>query len=685
MTEATGSAADPAPGGVAAMHDLRGLLRITSFRRLWVSLGFSSLGDWLGFLATTALAAHYGGGNYMLANFAVGAVLILRMAPALLLGPIAGAWVARFDRRKTMVVMDVVRFAAYASIPLIGTWWWLLVATLLSECASIFWNPAKEATVPNLLPRNRLEAANQLSLVTTYGSAPVAAALFTVLATVSSLLGRTWFDFFAANPLHLALYIDALTFLFAAYTVFRLRDIPPPPGGEMRKQPNILHQITEGWAFIGGTRLVRGLVVGMLGAFAAGGAVIGIGRVFVSQLHAGDAAYGVLFGTVFVGMAVGMFAGPRSLRGFSRRRMFGLALIGAGAFLVAISLIENLVLVIVFTAFLGGFAGIAWVVGYTLVGLEVDDRLRGRTFAFLQSMVRVVLIAVLAAAPLIAGGIGAHEFTPLDFRLYFNGTNAVLLLAAIMMLAVGIVSYRHMDDRAGVPLLRDLFDAVRGILPAPTPAATRGVFVAFEGGEGAGKSTQLRRLASSLREEGYEVVDTYEPGDTAVGRRLRELLLDPATGELEPRTEAMLYAADRAEHVARVISPALDRGAVVLTDRYADSTSAYQGAGRVLAEEEVERVSAWATGGLLPDLTVVLDLPPETGLQRVTGEPDRLERESTEFHERVRRGFLDLASREPSRYLVVDATASPDEVGRAIRARLQPMLAPVPRRAESTT
>lgn len=671
-------------GAVVASHDLRGLLRFTSFRRLWISLGFSSLGDWLGFLATTALAASYGGENYMLANFAVGGVLILRMLPALVLGPIAGVWVDRFDRRRLMVVSDIVRFGMYASIPIVGTWWWLFVATLVTECASIFWNPAKEATVPNLLPRERLEAANQLSLVTTYGSAPIAAAIFTFLATASSLLGRTWNDFFETNPVHLALYVNAVTFLFAAFTVFRMKDIPRTRH-EHETQPGVARQITEGWAYVGRTRLVRGLVIGMLGAFAAGGAVIGVGRVYVGRMDAGDAAYGVLFGTVFVGLATGMFVGPRLLRGFSRRRLFGLCLVGAGVMLVAVALINELVLAVIFVLLVGAFAGMAWVVGYTLVGLEVDDRLRGRTFAFLQTMVRIVLIAVLALAPLISGAIGAHDIRVLDFLVRFDGSNAVILLAAVLALGMGVVSFRQMDDRRGVPIWRDLVGAFRGQLTAPEAEPRTGVFVAFEGGDGSGKSTQVALLGEWLRAAGHEVVSTREPGNTAVGGKLRAMLLDPATGELDARAEAMLYAADRAQHVAEVVKPALARGAVVVTDRYADSSRAYQGAGRELSEDDVGRLSTWATSGLVPDLTVVLDVAPAVAVARRTGAADRLEQESLDFHERVRRSFLDLAGREPERYLVVDGSQSPDAVAAAVRARLEPQLPAVEPESTATS
>jgi dTMP kinase len=188
-----------------------------------------------------------------------------------------------------------------------------------------------------------------------------------------------------------------------------------------------------------------------------------------------------------------------------------------------------------------------------------------------------------------------------------------------------------------------------------------GFFVAFEGGEGVGKSTQVRRLAQALAVRGHDVVTTREPGGTPAGVTIRAIVLDPATGHLSPRAEALLYAADRAHHVATVVRPALDRGATVLTDRYVDSSLAYQGAGRELDVDEVAQLSAWATEGLTPALTMLLDLDPEIGLARV-GDPDRLEAEPLEFHRRVRALFLRLAAAEPQRYVVLDAGRTQDEV-----------------------
>jgi dTMP kinase len=668
--------------GTAA--DSRGVLSIKPFRRLWIALSLSSLGDWLSILALTALArALADGSNYQAESYAIGGVLVVKLLPAVILGPLAGAVADRFDRRRTMVVADVLRFGLFLSIPLVGRLDWLLLATFLVECVTLFWIPAKEATVPNLVPKDRLERANQLSLLTTYGSAPVAAGLFSAVSLVAGAVITG-----AQEQANVALYFNAATFLISAITIFTLREIPARGRDQRISVPSIPKQIIEGWRFVGSTAMVRGLVIGIIGAFAAGGAVIGVARVYVGALQGGDAAYGVVFGSVFLGMAFGMFLGPRMLRDFSRRRLFGLSIVGAGFALVLISVIHNLVIVVFLTALLGGGAGIAWVIGYTLVGLEVDDDLRGRTFAFLQSLVRVVLLLVLIAAPLVSGVIGAHKIDLPDDNVYrFDGTNAVLVIAAAIAMLVGVVAYRQMDDRRGIPLGRDLLGALSGVpYVPPEPVIGRGMLIAVEGGEGSGKTTQARLLAIWLRDQGYDVVNTHEPGSTKVGMRLRAILLDKESTGLSARAETLLYAADRAEHVAAVIQPALRRGAIVITDRFVDSSLAYQGFGRTLSTEEIAKVNTWATGGLMPDLTILLDVPATVGLGRFASPADRLESEPPEFHERVRRGFRALAEAEPHRYLVIDGGQPQELVTRQLQDRVREVLPdPIPAASEDIT
>ncbi|MGO4258156.1 dTMP kinase [Marmoricola sp. RAF53] len=211
----------------------------------------------------------------------------------------------------------------------------------------------------------------------------------------------------------------------------------------------------------------------------------------------------------------------------------------------------------------------------------------------------------------------------------------------------------------------------------PGVYAATGLFVCFEGGEGAGKSTQSQALRDHLVAAGRDVVLTFEPGDTEVGRKIRQIVLSPETGELADETEALLYAADKAEHLRRVVRPALARGAVVITDRYVDSTLAYQGAGRSLDAGDLEHVARWATGDLRPHLTVLLDLEPATGLTRFA-ERDRIEGEPLEFHQRVRDGFLSLAATDPEHYLVLDARDDVTEIARAVHERVDALLSGPP-------
>jgi dTMP kinase len=274
----------------------------------------------------------------------------------------------------------------------------------------------------------------------------------------------------------------------------------------------------------------------------------------------------------------------------------------------------------------------------------------------------------------VAGAIGRVSFGPEnsagDPLFDYRGAAVTILGAAVLMVLVGVLSYRQMDDHEGPSLLTDLRRTIRSSAGRYTDT---GCFVALEGGEGSGKSTQARRLERWLTAEGYDVLLTHEPGDTEVGQKLRRIVLDPDTGSISDRTETLLYAADKAEHVERVVAPALTRGAVVVTDRYVDSTLAYQGAGRSLADDEVEQIARWATGDLRPHLTVVLDLDPQAGLTRFEGR-DRIEQETAEFHERVRAMFLQLAAAHPDRYLVVDARLPEEEIERLVRERVEPLL-----------
>ena len=687
------------------------VLSIRPFRRLWIATSLSSLGDWLSLVALSTLASDLAGRGVAAQSAAVGGVWLTSLLPALLLGPLAGAVADRLDRRLNMIIGDVLRAALYLSLVLnlslgfANELTWMYVVQFLASCASLFWTPAKDASVPNLVPPDKLEQANQYSLLGTFGPAPIAGLFFGLFALVSRSLGSIS-PYFSTDQgqVKLALYFNAATFVVSAITIYLLHEIPKRQLSEHISAPSVAKTIWEGWKYIGRTKVVRGIVIGMIGAFSAGGVVVGLGPSYIKNtLEGGSAGWGITFAAVFGGLAAGMFLGLRILRGFSRRRLFGLSIVGAGVPLVLIGLIPSLVVTVLLVIVLGAFAGIAYVTGYTIVGSEVGDDTRGRTFAFLQSGIRVILFAVIAIAPVIAAGFtalvqGATGSSTLHIgHVDYNavGYNFVLILAAVIAVWLGVVSYRQMDDRRGVPLRDDLAAAVRGEPFAPVPGhpngkapviTYRGLLIAFEGGEGAGKTTQARLLAIWLREQGYDVIATHEPGATKVGMRLRALLLDTVHTGMSARAETLMYAADRAEHVDTVIGPALRRGAVVVTDRFVDSSLAYQGRGRNLPISEIAGLNQWATGGLRPDLTILLDLPPVAGLVRRAPSADRLEAEPTEFHQRVREGFLAQARAEPQRYLVLDATRPSEQLSREIQDRVRDMLPdPVPAASEDNT
>lgn len=219
MTASLPHPAAPAP------EVTRGVLAIPGFRKLWNSMLFSSLGDWLGLLATTAMAAQLSGGSYATANFAIAGVFIARLLPAVFLGPLAGVIADRFDRRLLMVNVDILRGILYISIPIVGTYFWLYAAMILVECLTLFWSPAKEASVPNLVPKDKLESANQVSLLAAYGTAPIAAILFSVLTLVSGAIAAIS-PLIPSDSIAIALYLNAISFFFAAFTIRGLHEIP---------------------------------------------------------------------------------------------------------------------------------------------------------------------------------------------------------------------------------------------------------------------------------------------------------------------------------------------------------------------------------------------------------------------------------------------------------------------------
>lgn len=448
---------DDAPRLTPSGPGLRELLAIRPFRNLFAAGSFSSFGDWLALLATTALAAELaagGVGEYL----AVSGVFILRIAPAVVLGPFAGLVADRFDRRRTLIIGDLLRFGLFFSIPLVGQLWWMYAAIVLIECISLFWNPAKDATVPNLVPPERLELANQLNLIGSYGTAPIAALVFSGLAALAEPL-RTLVPALDPEGIFLAIYVNGLTFLVSALIVSRLA-FPPRVAETTLAGESVYRTLADGLLILKERPFVRGLIAGMLGAFAAGGLVVGLATRFTKDMGAGAPGYGLLFVAVFTGMATGLVLGPRVLAGMSRPRLFGAALTGAGLVLIGFALVPTLWVALPLATILGALVGVGWVVGYTLIGLTVEDEIRGRTFALVQSLDGVVLVVVLALAPLLAAAFDALLSLPRglslgDLHLTYTGAMVTYVLAGAGMAAAGVGAWRSMNDKHGVSLIAE--------------------------------------------------------------------------------------------------------------------------------------------------------------------------------------------------------------------------------------
>ncbi|MEU8349702.1 dTMP kinase [Streptomyces sp. NPDC048845] len=597
------------------------------------------------------------------------------------------------DRRWTMIGADGLRVALLVVAPLWIDWTpetataYLLVTVFVTGVAERFWTVCRESAAPALLPAppvegaavrplpDHLDALRRLSLRTGYVALPLAAAGLVVISLFNNLLA-TAVDWFHLHQAALGSYVAAGLFA-ASVSILYFIELP---GGRTPRARSPLEGLRRPRAASGeGADKGRTGAIPLLvlsSAAVAGAIAAAVG---VAVLHAGDLGGGPVGFALFVlalsgGTVVGVRGARKVLPALSRRRLLALAIAVTGLALLAVGLVPDPATVLLLTAVAGVAAGVSANTGHTLLDQEAEERRRARTTEHLHAVVRVFVALGALAAPLLAAGIGPHRYESGSFVFEHGGAAFTLMLVGALLLPVAALVLVRTDDRSGVPLRHDLREALRGGEPDRRAPAGNGFFLALEGGDGAGKSTQVEALAEWIRSKGHEVVVTREPGATAMGKRLRSILLDVSSAGISHRAEALLYAADRAEHVDSVVRPALERGAVVVTDRYIDSSVAYQGAGRDLSPTEIARISRWATDGLVPHLTVLLDVTPETARERFTEAPDRLESEPAEFHQRVRSGFLALAAADPARYLVVDAGQEPEAVTTVVRHRLDQVL-----------
>ncbi|MDB1086537.1 dTMP kinase [Streptomyces sp. ACA25] len=704
-------ATDEALAADSRRRATRALLRVPALRRLWEAQFTGSIGDALAMLVLLLLAVQAAlyvppggvpsdavfGGGYRGAAVAVAVALAVRLAAGslvglLVLGPVAKLVAASgpLDRRWTMIGADGLRVAVLIAAPLWIDWvpgaafLYVLLSVFLIGIAERLWTVARDSAAPALLPPPPPEGAavrplpdhhgalRRLWLRSTFVALPLAAAALVVVSLVNNLLA-TGIGWFGTHQAALGSYVAA-GFFAASVSVLYFLELPDTDTPGPRSPLEGLRRPSAGTTpDKGRTGAVPVLVLGCAAPAAGIAAAAALAVLHTGDLFGGPVYFGLLVLALTGGVTAGIRWAHRVLPALSRRRLLALAVAATGLGLFGTGLISDPATVLLCAFATGLTAGIAARTGHVLLDQETEEFRRPRLTQHLHAVLRLVIPFAVIAAPLLAALIGPQRVERGDFAIDHGGAAYTLMIIGALLLPVAALLLRGTDDRRGVPLLKDLTAAVRDSRPAQATAAS-GFFIAVEGGDGAGKSTQVEALAEWIRSKGHEVVITREPGATAIGQRLRSILLDVSSAGLSHRAEALMYAADRAEHVDSVILPALKRGSVVISDRYVDSSVAYQGAGRDLAPTEIARISRWATDGLVPHLTVLLDVSPETARERFTEAPDRLESEPSEFHQRVRAGFLALAAADPARYLVIDAGQDPESVTTAARHRLDQVL-----------
>ena len=436
-----------------------------AFFRLWIAQVVSALGDWLGFLAITILAASLGSGTG--AN-AVGLVMSARIIPGFFLAPVAGVMIDRWDRKKVMVVCDLGRGAVIASLPFVHSVAGLVLASLVLEVGTLCWSPAKEASVPNIVPTDRLTSANSLSLVAAYGTFPIAAVFFALLATAAKALGGVdALHFFKTDQTALAFYVDTATFLLSALLISTLA-LPDAAKKKTNGDKRVdfaltFHELKEGWQFIFVNPVVRSVNLGLATGLIGGGMVVPLGSIFSRDiLDAGPAGYGVFITALGFGVAAGVLLLSVTQKRLPKARVFELSIFFAGVSLIYSASMSVLTLAIIGVFVLGICGGAVYVVGFTLLHENVDDALRGRIFSALYTIVRLCLLIAFALGPFLSeflDKVSNHLFTDrtvsvLGRHLFVPGERLTLWLAGVIILiASGVVFWSlraSADERASV-------------------------------------------------------------------------------------------------------------------------------------------------------------------------------------------------------------------------------------------
>ncbi|TKV58462.1 hypothetical protein FDO65_12930 [Nakamurella flava] len=661
-------------------NSLAVLLRIPIFRRMWAAIALSSLGDWLALLATTALAAYLTRDTSNLAQgAAVSGVLLVRLLPDLLLGAVAGALVDKVDRRKVAVACDTLAGLLYASIVIFPSLWWLLAAQFIAEAIGLFSTPAKQTLWVNIVPRERLAVANQLNSVSIYGMIPVASVIFVLLSTLASFFGTPTIEDTGSAlisggtntlAIDIALGLNAVSYWISAGVVFTSRRMIPAFVGERNTSDNILSLIAEGIRFVRHSRLMRSVYIGILGAFGAGGLIVGVAQAYVATLGAGNSGYAILFGSVFTGVALGMLVGPKVLPTVPRRMIFTPAIGGAGAALIVMSVLQDFLGAVITATVMGLFGGIAWITGFTMIGQEVSDQLRGRVFAFVMSSVRITLLGSIAVGPVLAGAVGSHLISVGDFRFVVTGPGIVLAVGGLLAVGVSAIAGQQIGGLTA-QVRRKLFR--RGTKLWENPDQHPGVLLAVEGPDPDVVHRYAMAVTAALRADGVDAVrvsSTTPPAPPGPAGYLED---HPA--------DALRAMADLADLTADRIVPALDESSVVVCEGFIDAAVVrYRTLG--VDEQELGRIAQWAVAGLRADLSLVVE-PADPRARAAADAPDEPERvpaassPDAGHHDLVdaEQAYRDRASYAPERYLLVTAPSGDGEqLTQEVRLRLESVL-----------
>jgi dTMP kinase len=421
----------------------------SAYFRLWMAQVVSSLGDWIGLVAIIALAARVSSQN----EAAIGLVMAARMLPGFFLAPVGGVLVDRWDRRRTMIGCDIGRALVVSTLPFVDSLAGLFLASFLLEIFTLLWSPAKDASVPNMVPPEKLATANSLSLVAAYGTFPVGSLLFASLAGLAAWLGH--FDALSGldvNRESVALWFDGVTFAASAILIATLT-LPRPSraGGGRVDWSRTVRDLAEGLRFIGSTPVVRSVMMGLGAGLMGSGAVVPLGPIYVYQvLGAGSAGFGLLMTGLGTGGAIGVLALSATSRRVRSQAVFVGAVVATGVSLVLATSVSTLTPAVLLTGVFGLCGGAGYVAGFTVIQEQVTDELRGRTFATLYTVIRFCLLLALAVAPWLAGALDSLSDRLFDgtidvgIQVAIPGVRLAFWLGGLVTVAAGLVAGRDM-------------------------------------------------------------------------------------------------------------------------------------------------------------------------------------------------------------------------------------------------